>query len=188
MAREYPAGNYRFASIGQRLKAFTFDYLLILAYIVVLAGVNYGLILSRGILEDISPIFASPWIKDGLAFLTLILPVILYFTFLESGPLQVSWGKRRVGLHVVNASGERLTRTRAFIRNLLKFLPWQLGHTSIYLTLALAPGQEPTLLHTVGFVLTYLLAGLYLASAVISKNHRTPYDWAAGSFVILENT
>ena len=170
------------------MKAFAYDYLLILAYIVVLAGVNYGLILSRGILEDISPIFASPWIKDGLAFLTLILPVILYFTFFESGPQQASWGKRRVGLRVVNASGERLTRTRAFIRNLLKFLPWQLGHTSVYQILALAPGQEPTLLHTAGFVLTYLLAGLYLASAVITKNHRTPYDWAAGSFVILENT
>ena len=35
-----------------------------------------------------------------------------------------------------------------------------------------------------GFVLLYVLVGIYIASALISKKHRTPYDWAAGSYVI----
>lgn len=35
-----------------------------------------------------------------------------------------------------------------------------------------------------GFALVYLLVGIYIASALISTKHRTPYDWAAGSFVI----
>jgi hypothetical protein len=37
-----------------------------------------------------------------------------------------------------------------------------------------------------GFVLVYVWVGSYLLSALISKKHRTPYDWAAGSFVIVE--
>ena len=180
--------SVHYASLGQRLKAFLCDYLIIFAYIVALAGVNYGLILSRGVLDQLSPSFGSPRVKDGLAFLTLILPVILYFTLLESSPRQATWGKRRVGLIVVDAEGKRLTRTRAFIRNLVKLLPWQIAHTSIYHLLALAPGEEPTPLHMSGLLLTYLLVGFYIISVLVSKKNRAPYDWVAGAFVIRAKT
>jgi len=179
------AENFQYAGFGIRLKAFLFDYLIIFTYILVLAFVNYGLILSRGVLEDISPFFTSPWVGDGFAFLTLILPVILYFTFFESSSHQASWGKQRNGLHVINANGEALTRRRAFLRNLLKFLPWQIAHTSIYHIegLPFSPVESSPVV-SVGFVLVYVLVGIYIASALISKKHRTPYDWAAGSYVI----
>ena len=35
-----------------------------------------------------------------------------------------------------------------------------------------------------GLVLTYALVAFYVLSALISKKRRTPYDWAAGSWVI----
>ena len=179
--------NIQFAGFAKRLKAFAFDYIIIFAYIVVLAGVNYGIFLSRGALEEISPLFASPIIKDAIAFLTLILPVILYFTLQESSPKQATWGKRRVGLRVVNVNGETLTKAQAFARSLIKFLPWQIAHTSIYHIegLPFAP-VEPSPMVIAGFVLVYLLVGIYTASALISKKHRTPYDWASGSYVIVE--
>src|SRR3972149_714245 len=94
--------NIHYASFAKRLKAFAFDYLIIFAYIVVLAGVNFGLILSGGALEEISPFFASSIVKDAIAFLTLILPVILYFIIQESSPRQATWGKRKAGIRVVN--------------------------------------------------------------------------------------
>jgi uncharacterized RDD family membrane protein YckC len=179
--------NIQYAGFGKRLKAFAFDYLFIFAYIVALAGVNYGIILSGGALEDISPFFASPIIKDAIAFLTLILPIILYFTLQESSLKQATWGKRKVGLRVVNVNGETLTKAQAFVRSLIKFLPWQIAHTSIYHIegLPFAP-VEPSPIVLAGLALVYLLVGIYAASALVSKKHRTPYDWVAGSYVIVE--
>jgi len=177
----------KYAGFAKRLRAFAFDYLIIFAYIAALAGVNFGIILTGGALEEMSPFFASPVIKDALAFLTLILPVILYFTLQESSPRQATWGKRKAGIRVVNAGGETLTRTQAFVRSLVKFLPWQVAHTSIYHIdgWPLAPAQ-PSAMALAGFVLAYLLVGIYVASALISKKRRTPYDWTAGSYVIVE--
>jgi len=178
--------DIQYAGFAKRLKAFMIDYLIILAYILVLAGVNYGIILSRGTLEEISPFFASPIVKDAIAFLTLILPVILYFTLQERSPKQATWGKRKAGIRVVNANGETLTGIQGFVRSLVKFLPWQIAHTSIYHIegLPFAP-IDPSPMVVAGFALVYLLVGIYIASALISKKHRTPYDWAAGSFVIV---
>ena len=179
--------NIQYAGFVIRLKAFIFDYLFILAYIVIMAGVNYGIILSRGTLEEISPFFASPIVKDAIAFLTLILPVFLYFTQQESSPKQATWGKRKAGIRVVNANGETLTGIQAFVRSLVKFLPWQIAHTSIYHIegLPFAP-IDPSPTVVAGFALVYLLVGIYVASALISKKYRTPYDWVSGSYVIVE--
>jgi len=175
-----------YAGFGGRLKAFGFDYLIIFAYIVVLFGVNFGIIMSGGVLEEASPLFSLPVVKDAIAFLTLILPVALYFTIQESSPHQATWGKRKVGIRVVNAKGETLTRWRAFVRALVKLLPWQIAHTSIYHIkgFPFAPA-EPSPMVWFGFGLAYGLVGIYIASALISKKHRTPYDWAAGSYVIV---
>ena len=184
MFTEVP-NNFQYAGFVKRLKAFAFDYLLILTYIVVLAGVNYGIIFSGGALDKVSPFFVLPVVKDAIAFLTLLLPVILYFTLQESSPKQATWGKRKVGLRVVNAQAKTLTRGQAFVRSLVKFLPWQIAHTSIYQIQEIVPGMEPEPFDITGFVLVYVLIGIYIATAFISKKHRTPYDWAAGSYVII---
>lgn len=63
--------DVQYAGFAKRLKAFVFDYLIILAYIIVLAGVNFGIIFRGRMLEEIFLYFASPFVKDGVAFLTL---------------------------------------------------------------------------------------------------------------------
>ena len=72
--------------------------------------VGIGVRLAVGRLEQIAPLFASPVVMDGIAFLTLIFPVILYFTLQESSPRQATWGKRKVGIKVVNVdmAGQRV--------------------------------------------------------------------------------
>ena len=178
--------DVRYAGLGRRLVAFLLDYLIIVAYIVLLGGVNYGIILSGRVLVPISPVLASPVVQDAVAFLTLILPVILYFALQEGSPRGVTWGKRKVGIRVVSATGAELTRKQALVRSLLGFLPWQIAHTSIYHVEGwpLAP-ERPTPLVMVGFALVHALVGTCLLSALVSKSHRTPYDWVAGSFVIV---
>jgi uncharacterized RDD family membrane protein YckC len=159
--------------------------MLIFAYIIALFGITMGVIRVMDYIGRPLRLPDDPLLGDLIAFLTLVLPVILYFTLQESSSRTATWGKRQFGLLVVNENGERLTFGRAFIRSFLKFLPWQIAHTSLFHWEGwpFAPA-EPTVMVLVGFGLAYLLVGIYIVSAQVSKKHRTPYDWAAGSFVI----
>ncbi|MCK4901437.1 MAG: RDD family protein [Anaerolineales bacterium] len=179
--------NVQYAGFTKRLKAFTYDYLFIFGYIIILLGTGISITLALGPLEQISSLFASTVFLEAMSFVVLILPVILYFTLQESSPRQGTWGKRKTGLRVVNFNGERLTRKQAFVRALVKFLPWQIAHTSIYQIQTNVPGKDPSPLNIAGFVLVYVLVGIYITSALISKKQRTPYDWVAGSYVIVVN-
>ena len=177
--------NTRYAGFDKRLKAFAFDYIIICSYIVLLFTITQALLKITELLGLSFRWPENPILADLMAFVTLVLPIILYFTLQESSPKQATWGKRKAGLRVVNASGGRLTRKQAFVRSFVKFLPWQIAHTSIFQIQALPPGAaDQSLFNITGFALVYLLAGVYIASALILKNHRTPYDWASGSCVI----
>jgi len=186
-----PSTDYKrvhFAGLKKRLVAFGFDFLVIFAYVLVLLGIGIGITMVIGPLDQIHPLFGSPVFMDIVTFLVLILPVILYFTLQESSPRQATWGKRKAGIQVVNAGGGRLTGKRAFVRSLLKLLPWQFAHTGIFHIEGwpFAP-VEPAPLVMTGFALVYVLMGAYAVSMLVSKNHRTPYDWIAGSQVIVVN-
>ena len=183
---EISMDNIHYAGIGIRLKAFTYDYLLIFAYIIVLAGINYGMILAGGNLDDVSPLFESAVMQDMIAFITLVLPVILYFSIQESSPSQATWGKRKTGLRVIDSKGGKLSFGNAFLRAAIKFLPWQIAHTSIYKTWeGILDGQLDSL-GIAGFILAYVFVGLYEFSTIAAKKHRAPYDWFAGSSVIYD--
>jgi uncharacterized RDD family membrane protein YckC len=179
--------NIQYAGFAKRLKAFAFDYLLISAYIILLAAATVVVIKAAGWLDLSLRWPETPFLADLMAFVTVVLPVILYFTSQESSTKQATWGKRKAGLSVVNANGGTLTKTQAFVRSLLKFIPWQIAHTSLFhipgwprLVTVIPPWA------TFGFVLLYMLVGSYIVSALISKKHRTPYDWVVGSYVVIQ--
>ena len=169
----------------RRIAAFALYYLLITGYLVVLAIV--GSILAFGPLKDgWQGLISSPERMDCLAFVTAILPVIFYFTLLESSEGGATWGKRRLGLRVVHMSGERLSRGRALVRSAVKFLPWQLAHTCLFHI----PGwpmeaQEPPVWVLAGLVLTWVAIGFYVVPLAVGPTRRTPYDWISGSKVVL---
>ncbi len=175
-----------YAGLRLRVAAFAFDYLVIVGYIVVLTVIALGVAMVSGPRPSVAALFANPEFSDLLTFVTLVLPVILYFTLQEGSPRQATWGKRKMGLRMVTATGAPLSKGQAFVRSLVKFLPWQLAHTSIYHI----PGwpfamAEPTPWVTVGFVLVWVLVGINLAALLLTKTHRTLYDWLAGAFVIV---
>lgn len=173
--------NFQYAGFARRLKAFAFDYILIGGYILLLAVTTLAGIKIGGTFGLSLRWPENPLLADLMAFVTLVLPVILYFTLQESSPKQATWGKRKVGLRVVTAGGGRLSLRQAFGRSLVKMLPWQIGHTCLFQVITVTPTPSWVI---GGYVLLYTLAGIYLASALISKKHRTPYDWVAGSYVI----
>jgi len=176
----------KYAGLRLRMAAFALDYLIIVGYIVVLTVIAFGVVMISGPRQPAAAPFANPLFSDLITFVTLVLPVILYFTLQEGSPRQATWGKRKVGLRVVTAAGEPLSKGQAFVRSLVKFLPWQLAHTSIYHI----PGwplamTQPTPWVTAGLVLVWVLVGANLASLLLTKTHRTLYDWVAGAFVVV---
>ncbi len=88
------------AGVGSRIKAFAYDYVLILAYLAALALI--GTLLRFGPLQqEWLSVFSTPQRVDLLVFLTTVLPVAAYFVWSEGSQTGATWGKRRVGLRVV---------------------------------------------------------------------------------------
>ncbi len=168
--------SFRAAGFSKRLLAFAIDFLLIAAYILVLIGIGVGIV---GVANE-SAVLASPWTMDLFAFLILILPVILYFALQEGSQRQATWGKHKVGIKVVNAQGQKLSGRQALIRSAVKFLPWQLAHTCVF---QIWFGQTSSWL-VLGALLAQVLVVTYVLSILISKEHRAPYDWLSGAYVI----
>ena len=178
--------NVHYAGFPKRLAAFALDYLVIMGYVIILTSITLGLTSATGFFRQTIAALANPFVADLLTFLTLVLPVILYFTFQESSSGQATWGKRKVGIKVVNSAGERLSRKQAFVRSLIKFLPWQLAHTSIYHIKGwpfVAENLTPEVM--MGLILAQVLVVVYIILLVVDKAHRTPYDWISGASVIL---
>lgn len=107
-------------SFKKRMMEFLFDYLFILAYLVLLfiGSMLIYIIFFNGVPEFTE--IQSQW----LVFFTSVLPITLLFTFLDYKD-NGSFGKVKAGLELVF---QKKTVQASLIRNVIKFLPWQLGH------------------------------------------------------------
>lgn len=174
-----------FANVRQRIGAFLLDYLIIVAYIVLLVILSVGL--GFGPLRSVfRAMFADPNRSEISAFLLLVFPVILYFALLECSSWQATWGKRKMGLCVIDTHGARLSFPRSLVRSLLKFAPWELTHACLWRIPGwpLAP-TTPSPVITAGLVLIWILVAVYLVSMLMSKKHQALYDRIAGTYVII---
>ncbi len=174
------------AGLRPRLLAFALDYLLIAAYATLLAAVTFAAAASP-LRSSLAVLTATPASRDAVAFVTMVLPVSLYFALQEGSARQGTWGKRRLGLRVTELDGGPLPLSRALVRSAVKFLPWQIAHTCLFHSPGwpLAPAAPPSWV-IVGFGLVWLLVLGYLAPLAFSKSHRTPYDRLAGSAVLMQ--
>ena len=64
----------------------------------------------------------STKLASAIGFILYLVIPYVYFTLLHSGINSASWGKRMMGIIVVSDSGERLSKSTAFIRALLQLL------------------------------------------------------------------
>jgi uncharacterized RDD family membrane protein YckC len=174
-----------FANVWQRIGAFLLDYLIIAAYIALLVIMSVGLGFGP-LRRAFRAMFADPTISEFSAFLLLVLPVIMYFALLEHSSWQATWGKRKMGLQVIDTHGARLSLPRSLVRSLLKFVTWELTHACLWRIPGwpLAP-TTPSPLITAGLVLVWILVGAYLVSILVRKKHQALYDWITGTYVVV---
>ncbi len=166
----------------RRVAAYLVDYLAIAAYVALLTGASVAS--SAGQRLDFA-LSGNPALGQPFVFVALTLPVILYFAVSEALPWQGTLGKRALKLRVApHGAGGRLSFRRTLLRAALKFTPWELAHTVLWHVEGWPlESPQPTTVHWLGFALSLLWAGWYLASLFVGSQ-RTIYDRAAASVVV----
>lgn len=155
----------------RRLAAFGFDYLLIACWAVFIGLVS----VTTGVHENLD---MTGWggraAAHLLGFLSLTLPVIAYFAMTEGGPKRASLGKRALKLQV---EGER-----TWLRNIIKFLPWEIAHAAIWWQDA-QPFVDPMPTGNLIVSSFAMLLGIGIVASLFIGDGRTPYDRLAGTRV-----
>lgn len=164
------------------------DYLLILAWMALLAAVNAVLFVL--IFDGFPDYFGrlGPIGAQLLFFCMLTLPVGLYLFFTEAGKHRATIGKRKAGLQVANTSGQRPAKSQIAIRTIIKILPWELAHTFIWQMqyIFYAEGSDAAIPAWIfaGLNAATLLAIVYVALVLLRKDRRSAHDLLAGTVVV----
>jgi RDD family. len=169
-----------FGGLWPRLKALILDYIVIAVYLVLI--VLLGLLLKSLAPSFVGAVFGKEYSSELFGFITITLPVSLYFALSEASSQQATWGKRIGKLKVLCIKdGKRLSTARSFVRTALKFIPWELSHASIWYITFHPDSFSP--LFTIGITIVFLLVGLNILVLVLNHKHQTLYDMIAGTFV-----
>ncbi len=105
--------------LSKRLKELFIDYIFIIGYLAILFSITITMYFV--IFESIPEFSESK--TQLIALFTSVIPIILIFSLLDYK--KGSIGKRKAGLKLYY---NNKTFVSSLIRNIIKFLPWQLGH------------------------------------------------------------
>jgi uncharacterized RDD family membrane protein YckC len=157
-----------------RLIAFALDWVVIAAW----GGLLFGgvMLVSNGSPQP----FSGPWMSQAAGFVSMTLPVTLYFSVMESSRFGASVGKLLTGLRVRALHGRQLSFPRALARTVLKFVPWELGHLVAQQAVFSGEGGFPAWVY-VPMLLSFLLP-LWWVGSIVARGH-APYDHWAGARV-----
>lgn len=163
------------------------------------AGVAVVVLLQL-VLDPLRQALGPGWMRIGAFYvayvlLTVSLPVWLYFSGYESSPSQATPGKRWLGLRVNSIDGRRISFVRAFLRTIIKLLPFEIAHICIALpvnpfvdavtgelTIPSLDAMHPA--GIAGLLAALLLFGVVLFTTVLHPDGRGAHDIAAGTFVV----
>ncbi|MDH4334297.1 MAG: RDD family protein [Chloroflexota bacterium] len=162
----------------RRLVAYWIDITLLYAALV---SLQLGFAsLTDGVVAD--------WLGDRLfllwvwIFLTISLPMWLYFMLLESGPRQATVGKSLLGLQVTDMAGNRLKRPRATLRTASKLAFFEIGHLTLLFPTPLFDDPEPSF--RAGIMVVMALMVVYFAVALVAPRHQSVHDLLAKTLVV----
>lgn len=164
------------ATLKERFSALFFEYLTILCYMVILFGVS--MLIYFVILNGI-PNFNE--LGMNLLSLTLIIPVVLYSIIMESSKKHATLGKMKIKLMVASTKSNKVKLWQVVIRNIIKFLPWQLAHMAIFHSFTLHWEFAP--LWTAIMIIVDILPFVWIGF-LFRKDHRGIHDLIAKTVVV----
>lgn len=161
------------ALLRNRMMAFGIDYLLILSHALLLLAVT----ISIGI-GSLSPIEGQL-----IGFLCLTLPVFLYFYLMENGKRAATFGKKLLHIKVISSVENK--PQNALLRNILKFLPWELAHFGVHwLMYFIRIEKEVPIWVWIALIVPQVAVLAYIISIFIYKGKSSLYDKAANTSVV----
>ncbi|MEM7112309.1 MAG: RDD family protein [Chloroflexota bacterium] len=164
----------------QRIIAYFIDVTLLT---VVVQGSQWGLFtLTDGFPFTRMAEINSGWLIYGWVFLTVSLPIWLYFIWGERSARQATLGKRLMGLKVVADSDEKPSWQQVFSRTVLKLIPWELFHLAFMLPVPLL--NDPTAAFRPGFLMGFVVLILYLLVLVQTPRRQSIHDVIARTYVV----
>jgi uncharacterized RDD family membrane protein YckC len=161
---------------GMRIRSWLWDYLVILAWLVLLFLVGGVPVLAGWF--DPSAIWENRILYDVTITALTVVPLWLYLTFTEAGSAHGTLGKRRAGL-AVSARSQTISFGKVAVRNLVKVLPWQLGH--------MGAARLATEVETSPLAVTFTTLSLISLAAVAGPpllGRRGIHDMVAGTDVV----
>lgn|SRR5690625_1167640 len=167
-----------YAAFRIRIYAFLLDYFVIVIYGVFVIGTMS--FVFRGYLKSLFS--SSPLIAELTGFFIMTLPVSLYFIFCECSKWQGTWGKRKMGVRVVDSSGQRIGIGRSTIRTAVKFLPWEIAHLGIWQIMLPSTLSDITVYIILSVANITIL--IYLVIPFTNKKRKNVYDWVARTEVV----
>jgi|SRR5690625_1270753 len=158
----------------KRLLELLVDYVFIVAYLLLLLFINFGI--SMFIFKGI-PEYTEIQAQLIATFFS-VLPIMLIFSYLDYFK-KGSIGKRVARLKLVYSND---SFTSSLLRNMIKFLPWQLGHIGVIHGMYSEFDMVALILANGGILLGFVL----LLMGLFRKDQRHLGDLIAGTKVELQ--
>ncbi len=167
------------APVGPRLLAYLVDVALLA---VVIQAVHFGVM--RLAFGGERPTWADRGLVVWLVVLgTVSLPVYLYFAILESGPRRATLGKRLAKIEVAGEDGAPIRFGRAFLRTVIKLVPWEVAHATMLLPTPLWSANAEAVARP-GFMFSTLLVGAWLATLMLTPRAQSVHDLVVRTLVV----
>ena len=121
-----------------------------------------------------------PIVGNLISFITLTLPVFLYFFFFESSAKKGTIGKQLMKIQVQNN-----TKKNVFIRIFFKILPWEIAHLGIHWSIYYyINGMEIPVWNWIINIFPQVIVLFYFITVIFSKGHSSFYDKIAKTRLI----
>lgn len=160
--------------ILKRSLAFGLDYLIIIGYGMLLFGVTSTIGVAR----------LSPLEGQVVGFVSLTLPVFLYFYLMEKSSSAATLGKRVMNISVQNHIARK--NQRVLLRNILKFLPWEIAHFGVHWIIYYSGiDKAPPVWVWVALILPQVIVLGYISSIILYKGESSLYDKIANTSIVL---
>lgn len=161
-----------YANPFRRLLAYWIDISLLYA---VLVGLQFGFVaLTGGAVNNWITAQHNGILTWGWIFITISLPMWLYFILNESSPRQATLGKSLLGLKVTDLEGNRLKTTTAVWRTVCKLAFFEIGHLSFLFPTPLFDEPDPSF--RIGFIILIVLMLVYFVMTLITPRHQSIHD------------
>jgi len=161
--------------LTSRFKAVLIDYFCIIIYLIMLFVISMGLYFY---VNDEVPNYTEASLHV-ISFFTTFLPVVLYYSIIEGLYSYQSFGKKLMKLQVKYKSHPIRS---SFIRNIIKFLPWQIAHIAIIIG---AYHGYDLIVVNILLIIASLLPVLYILMIIFNHNHRSLGDILANADVVV---